>query len=53
MRDILRWVTHWLAAGAALVTAKLDVGVTDSAVNTVTLSDSAVYAVTLSDTTRG
>ncbi len=52
MRDLLRFVLHWLSSAAVPVAAKLDVSMSASAVNHVALDASRVYTVTLSARTR-
>jgi hypothetical protein len=53
MRDIFRWVLHWLASVPGVVVANLDVEISDHAKHSIMVSDHAKYTIALSDKTRG
>ena len=48
MRDILRWVLHWLTAGALVETIKIDVAITHAPLTTVAISHALVTTIAIS-----
>lgn len=54
MRDILRWVLHWLGAPAAVETeGNIDVEIYDRPKTTIAIGDFAKHSIALADRTRG